>query len=63
MADTLDFEVWYKVPNTNDSARRIAAFHFRFSAEEFMENQSKSIRDNYYLKVVGESSFYPNETF
>lgn len=61
--DKLDFEVWYKANVSSAKARRIASFHFRYDAEEFIENQHSSIRSNYYLKVVGESQFYPNEIF
>ena len=59
----MDFEVWYKPNVANGKARRISAFHFRSDAEWFMENQHESIKDNYFLKVVGESSFYPSEIF
>ena len=61
--DTMDFEVWYNAKVANSKARRICAFHFRSDAEQFIENQHESIKSNYFLKVVGESKFYPNEIF
>lgn len=66
--DKIDYEVWYKA-NVKDNEsefskpRRICAFHFKFDAEDFIERQHESIKDNYYLKVVGESGFYPNVIF
>ena len=66
--DKMDFEVWYKPSGAKgdfdfNKARRICAFHFRYDAEDYIERQHESIKANYYLKVVGESDFYPNEIF
>lgn len=61
--NSLDFEVWYKAKGTSGKPRMMCAFHFRGEAEEYIETRHKSIKDFYYLKVVGESAFYPNEIF
>ena len=61
--DCMEFEVWYKVKGTSDKARRMCAFHYRYEADEYIETRHGSIKDNYYLKVVGESALRPNEIF
>ena len=60
--DKLDYEVWYNAKGDGKS-RRICAFHYRFNAEEFIENQHESMRGGYYIKDKSESKFYPNEIF
>ena len=61
--ESMDFEVWYKATGSCGRARQLCAFHYRHDAEEYIERQHKSIRDNYFLKVLGEPEFFPNETF
>lgn len=62
--ETLDFEVWWTSNVPGCKGRRIAAFHFRYDAEYFINEQNAlPIKGTYFLKVVDESNFYPNEIF
>lgn len=38
--ETLDFEVWWTANVPGCKARRIAAFHFRYDAEYFINEQN-----------------------
>lgn len=50
----LHYEVWYRYGN-GDYTRRLAAFHFRFEAEEYVEMKSGSPfaeSNQYYIVEV-----------
>ena len=39
--NSIRFEVWHHATDTPDKKRRLAAFHFRFHAEAFIEAITK----------------------
>lgn len=46
----MNYEIWYKDGAGNE--RRIAAFHYRFHAEKFIECESDYHKKRFILKVI-----------